>query len=205
MNLRVIKKEIEYCLGAFIDDCTLFAALNPGCDTDEVNAIAEEAVELYNALRDEVNNLPEELRPKTSPKHQHRDKVELAAEKAELRKKHSAYYDGIRKELIEKLDELNGKLSEAVTHKAPKKAEEKPAPAKKTAPKKAAPKAAAKEVAEKPAEEKAEEAPVKKTAPKKAAPKAPKADGEKTPDEKSSAEKKPAAKKAPAKKKEAAE
>ncbi len=141
MNLRVIKKEIDYCLGAFIDDCTIFAALNPKCDIDAVNAVGDEAVELYNALRDKVNNLPEELKHKTSPKHQHREKTEIAAEKAELRKKLNDYYDGIRKELIEKLDELNGKLSAIVMNKEPKKA----APAKKAPAKKAASKA---EVAE---------------------------------------------------------
>ena len=30
MNLRVIKKDIEYFIGEFIDDCSLFVALNPG-------------------------------------------------------------------------------------------------------------------------------------------------------------------------------
>ncbi len=211
MNLRVIKKEIEYCIGAFIDDCTIFAALNPGCDTDGVNALADEAVALYNALRDKVNNLPEELKHKTSPKHQHRDKKEIATEKAELRKKLNAYYDGIRTEMIEKLDELNKKLSEAI--KTPKKPAAKKAPAKKTAPKvevkEVAEEPAVEEVAEKPAEEKvAEEKPAAKKAPAK------KADAEEKPAAKTTAkkapakkatteetaEKKPAAKKAPAKK-----
>ncbi|MCD8209000.1 MAG: hypothetical protein LUD72_13765 [Bacteroidales bacterium] len=154
MNLRVIKKEIDYCIGAFIDDCTIFAALNPKCDINAVNAIGDEAVNLYNDLRDKVNNLPEELKHKTSPKHQHREKTEIAAEKVELRKKLNVYYDDIRKEMIEKLDELNGKLSDVVMNKEPKKDGEKAAPAKKAPAKKApAKKAAPKEEEPAPAEE----------------------------------------------------
>lgn len=33
MNLRDIKKDIEYVIGAFVDDCTLFLNVNPGEDT----------------------------------------------------------------------------------------------------------------------------------------------------------------------------
>lgn len=33
MNLRDIKKDIEYVIGAFVDDCTLFLNVNPGKDT----------------------------------------------------------------------------------------------------------------------------------------------------------------------------
>ena len=55
MNLRDIKKDIEYIIGEFIDDCSLFVTLNPGKDSDEVAKIIEEAVDLYNDLRDKVN------------------------------------------------------------------------------------------------------------------------------------------------------
>ena len=34
MNLRDIKKDIQYVVGAFIDDCTLFLNMNPGKNTD---------------------------------------------------------------------------------------------------------------------------------------------------------------------------
>ncbi len=88
MNLRDIKKDIEYFIGEFIDDCTLFVALNPHKNSEEVNSIIDEAVNLYNDLKDKINH------------------------PAEGKKK--AYYDGIRKELIEKLDELSEKLSAAV-------------------------------------------------------------------------------------------
>lgn len=34
MNLRDIKKDIEYVIGAFIDDCSLFSALNQKADDE---------------------------------------------------------------------------------------------------------------------------------------------------------------------------
>ena len=52
MNLRVIKKDIEYFIGEFIDDCSLFVALNPGQDTDAIANIIDEAVD----LKDKVNH-----------------------------------------------------------------------------------------------------------------------------------------------------
>lgn len=89
MNLRDIKKDIEYIIGEFIDDCSLFIALNPGKDTEEVAGIIDEAVDLYNDLKDKINA------------------------KVEGNKK--IYYNDIRRELIEKTDELCEKLSSAVS------------------------------------------------------------------------------------------
>jgi hypothetical protein len=88
MNLRVIKKDIEYFVGEFIDDCSLFVALNPHKDAEEISKIINEAVDLYNDLKDKVNN------PEGNKK---------------------AYYNGIRKELFEKLDTLCEKLSDTIT------------------------------------------------------------------------------------------
>ncbi len=45
MNLRDIKKDIEYVIGAFVDDCTLF--LN-------VANLIDKAVDLFNDLREKV-------------------------------------------------------------------------------------------------------------------------------------------------------
>lgn len=89
MNLRDLKKDIEYIIGEFIDDCSLFVTLNPGKDSDEVAKIIEEAVDLYNDLKDKVN--------------------------AKVEGSKKAYYDGIRKELFEKTDGLCEKLSTAVS------------------------------------------------------------------------------------------
>mgnify|MGYP000760684618 CR=1 FL=1 len=88
MNLRVIKKDIEYFVGEFIDDCSLFVALNPHKDAEEISKIINEAVDLYNDLKDKVNN------PEGNKK---------------------AYYNSIRKELFEKLDTLCEKLSDTIT------------------------------------------------------------------------------------------
>ena len=88
MNLRVLKKDIEYFVAEFIDDCALFVALNPHTDADEIAQIIDEAVELYNSLRTRANH-PE------GPK--------------------KAYYNGLIKEMFEKLDELCEKLSAVVS------------------------------------------------------------------------------------------
>ncbi len=88
MNLRVFKKDIEYFVGEFIDDCALFVALNPHKNVDEIDQIIDEAVELYNDLKTRANH-PE------GPK--------------------KAYYTALTKEMFEKLDELCEKLSAVVS------------------------------------------------------------------------------------------
>ena len=87
MNLRDIKKDIEYVIGAFVDDCALFLSVHPGKNADGVANLIDGAVDLYNDLRDRLG-------------------------KPEGNKK--AYYDGIRKDLLEKTDALYDQLSEAV-------------------------------------------------------------------------------------------
>ncbi|MBR3388467.1 MAG: hypothetical protein IKM75_07570 [Bacteroidales bacterium] len=87
MNLRDIKKDIEYVIGAFVDDCALFLSVHPGKNADEVANLIDGAVDLFNELRDKLG------KPEGSKK---------------------AYYDGVRKELLEKTDALYDRLSEAV-------------------------------------------------------------------------------------------
>jgi flagellar biosynthesis GTPase FlhF len=183
MNLRDIKKDIEYVIGAFIDDCSLFSSVNPNADDEVLGGLLDEAVNLYNDLRDKVN-------------------VKITGKKA-------AYFANLRKELLEKTDGLYKKLSVVVkeTVKEEKKvvpeaevavesAEEKKPTAKKPAVKKPA---AKKPAAKKPAAEKpvAEEPAAKKPAAKKPAAEKPVA--KKPAAEKPVAEE-PAAKKSPAKK-----
>ncbi len=156
MNLRDIKKDIDYVLSAFIEDCTVCAAVNPKSDDKVIADLMEDAVDLYNELRDKVT-------------------VKVEGSK-------KAYFNNLRKEILERTDALYTKLSEAVAkgnkaeepkaEKAPaaKKAPAKKAPAKKAPAKKAAPKEEAA-----PAEEKkapAKKAAAKKPAAKKAEPKA---------------------------------
>ena len=151
MNLRDIKKDIEYVLGAFIDDCSVFATINPSASDEKLSELLDEAIDLYNELKDKVN-----------------------AKNIEGRK--AAYFAALRKEILEKTDALYQKLSdlvkaEANAPKAEEPAAEKKAPAKKAPAKKAAPKA------EEPAAEK--KVPAKKAPAKKAAPKAEKPAAEK--------------------------
>lgn len=151
MNLRDIKKDIDYVLSAFIEDCTVCAAVNPKSDDKVIADLMEDAVDLYNELRDKVT-------------------VKVEGSK-------KAYFNNLRKEILERTDALYTKLSEAVAkgNKAEEPKAEK-APAAKKAPAKKAPvkKAAPKEEAA-PAEEKkapAKKAAAKKPAAKKAEPKA---------------------------------
>lgn len=87
MNLRDIKKDIEYVIGAFVDDCALFLTVHPGKNADGIADLIDGAVDLYNELRDKVNN------PEGNKK---------------------AFYDDVRKQLLEKTDVLYDKLSEEV-------------------------------------------------------------------------------------------
>jgi hypothetical protein len=87
MNLRVFKKDIEFFVGEFIDDCALFVALNPHKDADEIAQIIDEAVDLYNELKCKANH-------------------------AEGNKR--AYFNALTKEMFEKIDALCEKLSAVV-------------------------------------------------------------------------------------------
>ena len=88
MNLRGIKKDIEYVIGAFIDDCSLFSSVNTKADDEALGGLLDDAINLYNDLKDKVN-------------------VKGEGKKGE-------YFASIRKELLEKTDELYAKLSDVV-------------------------------------------------------------------------------------------
>jgi len=106
MNLRDIKKDINYVLGAFVDDCALFLTVNPGKNSEEVTDLIDEAAELNNALRDKI-----------------------VAPEAKAAGK-SAYFDAIRKELLEKVDALYDRLTAAVKKGLEPEAPAAPAPKK---------------------------------------------------------------------------
>lgn len=88
MNLRDIKKDIEYVLSAFVEDCSVVACVNPKVTDGNVSELMEEAIDLYNELRDKVNAKFEGLK--------------------------KAYYNDLRKEVLTKTDALYEKLSAAV-------------------------------------------------------------------------------------------
>ncbi len=88
MNLRDIKKDIEYVLSAFVEDCSVVACVNPNVTDGSVSELMEEAIDLFNELRDKVNAKVE------GPK--------------------KAYYNELRKEVLTRTDALYEKLSAAV-------------------------------------------------------------------------------------------
>ena len=92
MTLRDFKKDVEYFVGEFVDDCSLFITLNPHKSTEKMADVVSEAVDLYNDLKDKAN-------AKVEPK---------------MRK---AWFSGLRKEMFEKTDALYEKLSAIVAEK----------------------------------------------------------------------------------------
>lgn len=89
MNLRDIKKDVQYVIGAFVDDCTLFLNVNPGSqNADKIADLIDQAVDLYNDLRDKIVSAPKEGV--------------------------KAYYAGVSKQLLEKTDGLYDELAAAV-------------------------------------------------------------------------------------------
>ena len=93
MNLRDIKKDIEYVLGAFIDDCSVFATVNPNASDEELGGLLDEAVDLYNELKDKVN--------------------------AKVEGSKKAHFTALRKEVLDRTDALYEKLSEVVKKSTP--------------------------------------------------------------------------------------
>ena len=87
MNLRVFKKDIEFFIGEFIEDCELFIILNPHKNAEKIDEIVDEAVDLYNEL-----------------------KYKAAHPEGNKR----AFYTGLTKAMFEKLDELSEQLSAVV-------------------------------------------------------------------------------------------
>ncbi len=92
MTLRDFKKDVEYFVGEFVDDCSLFITLNPHKSTEKMAEVVSEAVDLYNDLKDKANA-----------------KVEPNMRKA--------WFAGLRKEMFEKTDALYEKLSAIVAEK----------------------------------------------------------------------------------------
>lgn len=92
MNLRDFKKEVEYFIGEFVDDCTLFIAINPHKSTDKMIDVQNAAIDLYNDMKDKANA-----------------KVE--------KKDRKNWFAGLRKEMYQKLDALYEQLSAIVSEK----------------------------------------------------------------------------------------
>ncbi len=71
-----------------MEDCSVVACVNPKITDANVSELMEEAIDLYNELRDKVN--------------------------AKVEGSKKAYYNDLRKEVLSKTDALYSKLSTAV-------------------------------------------------------------------------------------------
>lgn len=92
MNLRDFKKDIEYFVGEFIDDCTTFLSVKKGAEAEKVSVLIEESIDLYNDLKDKANAKVE------GPKGQ--------------------YFQQLRCEMTDSIDALYSKLSDIIAGKA---------------------------------------------------------------------------------------
>ena len=54
MNLRNIKKKITYELGAFLEDCSVVAAVGKKEAEAQIENLMNEAIELHEEFRDKV-------------------------------------------------------------------------------------------------------------------------------------------------------
>ena len=91
MNLRDFKKEVEYFIGEFVYDCTLFIAINPHKSTDKMIDVQNAAIDLYNNMKDKEN--------------------------AKVEKDRKNWFAGLRKEMNEKLDALYKQISAIISEK----------------------------------------------------------------------------------------
>ncbi len=106
MNLRVIKKDIEFLVSDFIDDCALFAMLHPeDKKIDEVEKLIGEACDLANGLIDRINQ-PEIAKVGAKVKGAGRKAARIAAAKQA-----KAYYTAVNADLLKSLDALCERLS----------------------------------------------------------------------------------------------
>lgn len=86
MNLRDIKKDIEFLIGDFVEDCLMFVMLHPEKDVAQVEKLINEASDLADTLFDKVNHPAPDVKART-------------------------YYNRVGAELLSGLDALCGKLS----------------------------------------------------------------------------------------------
>ena len=86
MNLRDIKKDIEFLIGDFVEDCLMFVMLHPEKDVAQVEKLINEASDLADTLFDKVNHPAPDVKART-------------------------YYNRVGAELLTGLDKLCDRLS----------------------------------------------------------------------------------------------
>ena len=94
MNLRVIKKDIEFLIGDFVEDCILYAMVHEDDNMEEIEKLINDASNLADSLFDRVN---------------HPDKNAV-----------KAHYKAISQDLLKGLDELCERLSAVAKDKKSK-------------------------------------------------------------------------------------
>ncbi len=82
-NLRVLKKEIDYCLEEIVFDCDMAICFQPK-KGDQIFALMQEAVELRNALYTKANNPSEPKNPSLVRKHFAALRTEIGTEFGKL-------------------------------------------------------------------------------------------------------------------------
>jgi len=88
-SIRDLKKDIDYLIYEVISDSFVFQGIHPELKEDEVSAIINDAVNLRNDLIARVNNPDGKDNPKIV----------------------RAYYQSVRKDLMEGVDKLFSRLS----------------------------------------------------------------------------------------------
>ena len=107
MNLRVLKKDIDFLVNDFVSDCLLFSDFNEGAKDESVKDLVCEALALANALTDRLN------KPfKTIQNEKGFDKV-VRLDKKETK----AHYKAINQDLYAGFDKMFEKLSELAKQK----------------------------------------------------------------------------------------
>lgn len=97
MNLRVLKKDIDFLLNDFISDCLIFSDFHAQKKDEEVKGLISDALILSNSLAQRVN---------------HPVKVAENGKSVKLEGKEvKAYYKAIKMDLYKGFDELFQKLS----------------------------------------------------------------------------------------------
>lgn len=86
MNLRTIKKDVEFLIAELVDDCFIYLELNGEEKVEQVGEIIGEAFDLQDNLMDKINHRPAEAQP-------------------------NKYYKAINQELFSGIDNLYEKLS----------------------------------------------------------------------------------------------
>ena len=98
MNLRVIKKDVDFLIGEVVDDAFIYLELHDGANEEKVAEIIDAALDLEDELIDKINSLPK------TPKGR-KEKLRTKGGNAKQ------YYKEIEKELFEGIDSLYDQLS----------------------------------------------------------------------------------------------